>query len=249
MQWAAHATIRTWSKRYQETAWAATAQTSSYNFNYFTQLAHGAGWKIVQYLQRYTDESSLFSSLFRFSVLWGIHHLRQSFQFWEQPLPRGHNFHDVKQTTGAMHLFLKASKTDLFRQGCRIWYFPLRNVICPVQNLYWFLQIRLSISQDARSPLFMLPDGASFSRCLFLNMSSTACRQAGIRPDGFTGYSSRIGAATVYARETFLTTSFKPWAGGVAAVIRHIYEFPMRESVMLSDIWLSLSHLALSRHT
>ena len=101
----------------------------------------------------------------------------------------------------AMHLFLKASKTDPFRQGCTIRYFRLSNVICPVQNLYRFLQIRLSISCDARSPLFMLPDGAPLSRGLFLNMLSTACRQAGIRPDGFTGHSFRIGAATVCARQ------------------------------------------------
>ena len=121
----------------------------------------------------------------------------------------------------AMHLFLKASKTDPFRQGCTIRYFRLSNVICPVQNLYRFLQIRLSISRDARSPLFMLPDGApSRGVCFWTCYLLLADRLVFVRM-GLQVTALELAQLRCVQGKTFLTTLFKPWAGGVAAVTRH----------------------------
>lgn len=100
----------------------------------------------------------------------------------------------------SMNLFLKASKTDPMRQGCTIRYFAVKGVICPVESLHKFLQLRLLLNRDPQSPLFILPDGAPLSRSLFLSMLNTACRQAGIPPEGYSGHSFRIGAATACAK-------------------------------------------------
>ena len=110
-------------------------------------------------------------------------------------------FEFSKDQPVAMQLFLRASKTDPLRQGCTIRYFSVDAMSGPVKSLYKFLQLRLQLNREPRSPLFRLPDSAPFTRGFFLDMLSTACQQAGFCPEGFSGHSFQVGAATVCARK------------------------------------------------
>lgn len=97
-------------------------------------------------------------------------------------------------------LYLKASKTDPFRQGCVIPYFSVSDSICPVKALSEYMALRVTFGTEPNSPLLLLNNGQALTRHAFLNMLTTTCIQAGISPSGFSGHSFRIGAATTAAK-------------------------------------------------
>jgi hypothetical protein len=95
-----------------------------------------------------------------------------------------------------MSLLIKVSKTDPFRQGCRVHVFRNNSILCPVQAMVHYLAIRRASCSTLCSPLFLLPDSLPLSRHKFLDMLSALCLNIGLDTRCYSGHSFRIGAAT-----------------------------------------------------
>lgn len=90
---------------------------------------------------------------------------------------------------------IKASKTDQFRQGTSLFLAATGNELCPVAAMLNYLAKR----PTHKGPLFVLQSGEPLTRQKFVERFRTALRQAGVRPEMYTGHSFRIGAATTAA--------------------------------------------------
>lgn len=101
-----------------------------------------------------------------------------------------------------MHICLKSSKTDPFRQGVIIKLFKTTGHTCPIVNTIEFLQKRDAIHPRpwSDSPLFAMPTGAPLTRKCFISMLNQLCSATGLNPSHYSGHSLRIGAATTAAR-------------------------------------------------
>ena len=97
------------------------------------------------------------------------------------------------QTSGVL-LLIKASKTDPFRQGVRLFLPRTGAALCPVASLLAYLHRR----GNSSSPLFFFAEGKPPSR---LHVTDGLCsilrilREGGIQGN-FSSHSFRIGAAT-----------------------------------------------------
>ena len=91
----------------------------------------------------------------------------------------------------SMFIKIKASKTDPFRQGCRIVLGATGDCLCPVLAM----SLYLSMSRSSEGPLFKLLDSRPVSRSWFCSRLQEMVRRIGAEGD-FTSHSLRIGAAT-----------------------------------------------------
>ena len=87
---------------------------------------------------------------------------------------------------------IKQSKTDPFRQGCKLCLGKTGANICPISAILPYLATRGS----CQGPLFILDDGIYLTRQLFASQLSAVLEQAGIDSKGYNTHSFRIGAAT-----------------------------------------------------
>ena len=97
-------------------------------------------------------------------------------------------------------LTLKQSKTDPFREGCKISFAPIAGHVCPIESLMNYLAMTVPLKPTPHSPLFMCKDGSPLTRNLFLYLLDATCRRSQINPEGYSGHSFRIGAATTAAK-------------------------------------------------
>jgi hypothetical protein len=104
------------------------------------------------------------------------------------------------ETATEFYIYIKVSKTDPFRQGCRVHIFRHSTAICPIQAMVRYLTVRKPLSADSLSPLFLLPDYSPLSRKSFLHMLDIIMCRLGFNSKLFTGHSFRIGAATSAAK-------------------------------------------------
>ena len=103
---------------------------------------------------------------------------------------------DVVFATDHVLLNIKASKTDPFRQGCKIPIYANGTEICPLKTLKKFILMRKCIGSGLQEPFFLLPGGYALSRQVFLKLFNDACHASNISTVGISGHSFRIGAAT-----------------------------------------------------
>lgn len=72
-------------------------------------------------------------------------------------------YSDIMMNTQFMAIFIKGSKTDPFRQGCRITVGRTNNYLCPVSAMNIYLRYRGVLN----GPLFIFSDGSFLTRARF----------------------------------------------------------------------------------
>ena len=92
---------------------------------------------------------------------------------------------------------LKASKTDLFRQGVSVYLGVTGCDLCPVAAVLDYMVRRGS----SEGPFFTFADGSFLTRDRLVRAVREALRSAGVDSSSYAGHSFRIGAATTAARQ------------------------------------------------
>lgn len=98
---------------------------------------------------------------------------------------------DINAPT-CLEVHIKASKTDPFRQGVRVYLGRTDSELCPVAAVLAYMVM----DQSSSGPFFKFGDGRYLSRARFVSELRAALRIAGIQD---SGHSFRIGAATTAA--------------------------------------------------
>jgi hypothetical protein len=96
-------------------------------------------------------------------------------------------------STSAVSIRTKASKTDPFRQGVTIYLGVTNTTICPVKAILAYIAAR----GTHQGPFFYFANGRMLTRERFVKEMRSALSKAGMDPDVYAGHSLRIGAATV----------------------------------------------------
>ena len=102
---------------------------------------------------------------------------------------------DSHASPSLIRLRLKQSKTDPFRRGCDIYLGKTDAELCPVRAMLAYLARRGAET----GPLFLYEDGFPLSRDRLVTEIRESLTACGRHPDGFSGHSFRIGAATTAA--------------------------------------------------
>ena len=104
------------------------------------------------------------------------------------------SFHPSLASPQRMSIFLKASKTDAFRQGHTLVIACSTSPVCAVTAMRdYFLTAR------PRGPLFSFRSGRLLTRSAVVNLLKDAARQVGLPYNSLKGHSFRIGAASTAA--------------------------------------------------
>ncbi|XP_073507068.1 uncharacterized protein [Phyllobates terribilis] len=104
---------------------------------------------------------------------------------------------DVNLYSDRIEVFIRFSKTDQFRKGCKVVLFAVAGSdMCPVRCLSKF---GLGVV-GFKSPLLVHEDGSFLSRFQFVTVLKKCLEAGGISPKDYSGHSFRIGAATEAAR-------------------------------------------------
>ena len=94
-----------------------------------------------------------------------------------------------------MEVWVKASKTDLFRQGISLFIGRVASDLCPVSAMLAYLVVRGNLT----GPLFKFQDGRPLTRQWFVMAVKEALDVAGVEAGQYSGHSFCIGAATTAA--------------------------------------------------
>ncbi|XP_073517135.1 uncharacterized protein [Phyllobates terribilis] len=104
---------------------------------------------------------------------------------------------DVDLYSDRVEVFIRFSKTDQFRKGCKVVLFAVAGSdMCPVRCLSEF---GLGVG-GFKSPLLVHEDGSFLSRFQLIAVLKKCLKAGGISPKDFSGHSFRIGPATEAAR-------------------------------------------------
>ena len=96
-----------------------------------------------------------------------------------------------------VHVSVKQSKTDPFRQGVDLFLGWMRTNLCPVVAVLSYLVMR----GPGPGPLFSFSDGKWLTRRRFVSKVREALAAAGIKQTKYNSHSFRIGAATAAAAQ------------------------------------------------
>ena len=132
-----------------------------------------------------------------------------------------------------LKVHIKCSKTDPFRAGTDIFIARTKDDLCPVAAMLAWLVKR----GRTPGPLFRFQSGHPLSRSIFVRSFKQALASANIDPNGFTGHSFRIGAATSAANKGMTDTQIKQlgrWKSD--AYQRYIRPSPQRLATLASSI-------------
>ena len=103
---------------------------------------------------------------------------------------------DLRITTTAVDVTIKASKTDPFRQGHTLHIAPTATSTCPAAALSKYLAVsRIA----AEAPLFQFADGSYLTRRSLTEHLRVLLTAGGYSSSLFASHSFRIGAATTAA--------------------------------------------------
>ncbi len=91
---------------------------------------------------------------------------------------------------------IKASKTDPYRQGVKVYLGRAPGDLCPVAAVLSYMVER----GDREGPFFLFGDNWPLTRDRFVNSVKKALTAAGLDCRLYSGHSFRIGAATTAAR-------------------------------------------------
>lgn len=95
-----------------------------------------------------------------------------------------------------VRVFLKRSKTDQFGRGAELFMGSTGNELCPVGAIVSYSRRRGS----AAGPFFLCEDSSPLTKARFVENVKNALVRTGVPSEGYSGHSSRIGAATAAAR-------------------------------------------------
>eukprot|EP00731_Ephydatia_muelleri_P033273 Em0027g21a len=102
---------------------------------------------------------------------------------------------DSVQKPSYLEVAIKASKTDPFRKGVKVYLGASGAELCPVAAILSYMVIRGSLP----GPFFMFEDKRPLTRDRFVGEMRKALEQAGVTAKQYSGHSFRIGAATTAA--------------------------------------------------
>ena len=102
---------------------------------------------------------------------------------------------DSVQKPSYLEVAIKASKTDPFRKGVKVYLGAPGAELCPVAAILSYMVIRGSLP----GPFFMFEDKRPLTRDRFVGEMRKALEQAGVTAKQYSGHSFRIGAATTAA--------------------------------------------------
>lgn len=118
-----------------------------------------------------------------------------------------------------VRFFLKRSKTDQFGRGVEVFVGVTGDEACPVQAVIAYVHRR----GKAPGPFFRLQDGSALTKARFVEGVRQALLRCGVSPNGYSGHSFRIGAATAAAQmgvEDSTIQALGRWSS--AAFLRYI---------------------------
>ena len=95
-----------------------------------------------------------------------------------------------------LEVHIKASKTDPFRQGVRVFLGKSKADVCPVAAILAYMVMRGA----QPGPFFIFVDGRPLTRERFVAAVRSALHSAGVDASRYAGHSFRIGAATIAAQ-------------------------------------------------
>ena len=104
------------------------------------------------------------------------------------------SFHPSLASPQWMSIFLKASKTDAFRQGHTLVIACSTSPVCAVTAMRDYF-----LTACPRGPLFSFRSGRLLTRSAVVNLLRDAARQAGLPYNSLKGHSFHIGAASTAA--------------------------------------------------
>jgi hypothetical protein len=93
-------------------------------------------------------------------------------------------------------LHLKSSKTDPFKHGVKIYYFPIEHRVCAVKTISRFLSVRRTLFNSSTSPLLLTPEGTALSKNSFVIKIRQLLQHLHLPAHLYYGHSFRRGAAT-----------------------------------------------------
>ena len=103
---------------------------------------------------------------------------------------------DSNSAPSIVQVAIKASKTDPFRKGVKVYLGRTDNNLCPVATVVAYLAIRHKLGAG---PFFKFQSGTALTWALLVNRVRKALKESGIDADKFSGHSFRIGAASTAA--------------------------------------------------
>ena len=103
---------------------------------------------------------------------------------------------DCTLTPVCVHLQLKVSKTDPFRQGHTVIIGATGTSTCPSRALQNYLALLQLTPSTPASPLFSFEDRSYLTRPRLTTALRSLLLTAGLNPDHYASHSFRIGAAT-----------------------------------------------------
>ena len=119
------------------------------------------------------------------------------------------NFDDIaidsKINPSIMRVTIKASKTDPFRQGIKIFVGRTHTDLCLIEAMLAYLAVQGGI----QGPLFAFADGWFLTRDRLVHHVRDALSTAGVDCTAYAGHSFRIGAATTAARRGIQDATIK----------------------------------------
>ena len=102
---------------------------------------------------------------------------------------------DSVSQPSVVHVRIKASKTDPFRQGVTVCLGRTDNDLCPVGAMTAYLGVR----ERSKGPFFRFVSGVPLSREMLVKRVREALGNSGVDVTKYAGHSFRIGAATTAA--------------------------------------------------
>ena len=103
---------------------------------------------------------------------------------------------DSNTTPSIVQVVIKASKTDPFRKGVKVYLGRTDNNLCPVAAVVAYLALHHKLGAG---PFFKFQSGTALTRASFVDRVRKALKEAGMDADKFSGHSFRIGAASTAA--------------------------------------------------
>jgi len=99
---------------------------------------------------------------------------------------------DNRKEPRLLQLALKQSKTDTFKQGCKVYVGATDNIICPIKAVISYLSKRT----NQPGPLFITKDGKGWTAAMFRAALKSLLVKLKVDKDHYNTHSFWIGAAT-----------------------------------------------------
>ena len=144
---------------------------------------------------------------------------------------------DSLDNTSKVFITIKASKTDISRQGLTICVGTTNTPICPVTAILTYLAVRGIQS----GPLFCLPNSQPLTQAKFAALLKHSLAAAGIDCTRYSGHSFRIGAATTAAARGIPDSTIQTLGRWASDCFRRYIRLPPEELAGVSQTLVQVS--------